>query len=182
MQLRYSLILALVLTLLAACAAPAPQPGADAPSQAPATQVPATQAPEPTAQPTSAPTDVPSATVEPTPTEAPVPAEAPTATPAEADQPVTDIEVDMDELFPPGEGRDLTLIYCTGCHSFAPIVTQPKSADGWRLTTSEHRQQYVTGTTDEEYELITQYLINTYNPDWQVPELPPELLEGWTEY
>ena len=87
----------------------------------------------------------------------------------------------MDELFPPGEGRDLTLLHCMACHSFAPIVMAQKSAGEGNLTQQEHRER-MAARSDEEFDLITQYLINTYNRDWQVPELPPELLQGWIDY
>lgn len=180
---KYAAFVALVLAVLvAACAVPVQTPTVSPTAETEPTgmtapvPVEATQAPTPTTRPTDAPAATPEPTVEPT----PEPSAAPVDTSETA--PDTGIQVDMDKIFPPGPGRDLTLAICTGCHSYAPIVIQQKLPDEWRLTMAGHRAMYVTGPSDADYELITQYLIDHFNPDHPIPEIPPELLGGFVQY
>jgi hypothetical protein len=36
--------------------------------------------------------------------------------------------------------------------------------------------------SDEDYQILTEYLIENFGPDDPVPELPQELLDQWTSY
>ena len=91
------------------------------------------------------------------------------------------VEVDMNKLFPPGKGRDLVLDNCMSCHSMAPIVVAQKTRGEWTQLGVSHREA-AAQLSDEEYKQLLEYLIVTFNPNHPVPQLPEELLRGWTNY
>lgn len=87
------------------------------------------------------------------------------------EEPEAEGELSMEEC---AEARDLILISCTACHPFVPIVKAQKSEEEWDGTLSVHRER-VPELSEEEFQLIRQYLVTHYNPDQPVPQLPPEL-------
>ena len=106
------------------------------------------------------------------------PAPEPESTAAEDSGP---IRLDMDKIFPPGPGRDLVFNNCQTCHVWVPIVILQMDETQWARNGSEHRDR-VGLVSDEDFELMYEYLITTFTPDRPVPELPPALLEAWTSY
>jgi hypothetical protein len=91
------------------------------------------------------------------------------------------IRIDMDEIFPPAPGRDLVLNNCQTCHVWVPIVILQMDETQWARNASEHRDR-VELVSDEDFELMYEYLATTFTPDRPVPELPEALLEAWTSY
>jgi mono/diheme cytochrome c family protein len=91
------------------------------------------------------------------------------------------VRVDMDAIFPAGEGRELVMNNCQSCHTWVPIVVLQMQEDEWYRWSLEHRGR-VPGMSDEEYETLHRYLVTNFNPERPVPELPPALLESWTSY
>ena len=91
------------------------------------------------------------------------------------------VKLDMDQIFPPGPGRDLVLNNCQTCHVFTPIVILQMDETQWARNGSEHRDR-VELVSDEDFDLMYKYLATTFNPDRPVPELPEALLEAWTSY
>lgn len=91
------------------------------------------------------------------------------------------VAVNMNELFPPGKGRDLVLDNCMSCHSMAPIVVAQKTRGEWQQLGASHRDA-AARLNDEQYNQLLEYLIATFNPSHPVPQLPEELLSGWTNY
>ncbi len=89
--------------------------------------------------------------------------------------------LNIDEIFPPGEGRVLVLNNCTSCHTIVPIVVLQMTKDAWALNAREHRDR-VASLTDEEIATLYAYLAANFNPDRPVPKLPKELLDTWTAY
>ena len=89
------------------------------------------------------------------------------------------IRLDIDQIFPPGPGRDLVLDNCQNCHVWTPIVILEMDEAAWYRNSLEHRSR-VEGLTDEEFNILYAYLSSTFTPDRPVPKLPPELLEAWT--
>lgn len=92
-----------------------------------------------------------------------------------------DVKLDMNVLFPPGKGRELVLENCMSCHSMAPTVVAQKTRSEWKQLGSHHRE-LCAKLTDEQYNQLLEYLIATFNPSRPVPQLPEELLSGWTNY
>jgi hypothetical protein len=81
------------------------------------------------------------------------------------------------------EARQLLLSNCTLCHIFVPIVMQQFDEAGWDSLIVRHREANRVDTlTDEQVETVRDYLAANFNPNYDPPELPPELLENWTSY
>lgn len=77
--------------------------------------------------------------------------------------------------------RNLILNNCTTCHTFVPIVLQQNDAGAWNGLLDRHRDR-AGHVSEEEFETIREYLIANFNDDLQPPEVPPQLLETWTDY
>ena len=90
-------------------------------------------------------------------------------------------KVNIDEIFPPGEGRDLVLNNCQNCHTFVPIVVLQMEKDAWARNSLDHRER-VASLGDEDFRKLYVYLTATCHPGRPVPTLPKELLETWTSY
>ena len=102
-------------------------------------------------------------------------------TPASSPKPSGSARVNIDEIFPPGPGRDLVLNNCTSCHTFVPIVILQMTKEAWERNGRDHRER-VTGLSDADFEILYEYLIANFNPARLVPALPRELLDAWTSY
>ena len=183
---------------VAACGAPAAQPGvASTPGLPTATPVPATPTPvPPTATPVPpTPTPVPPAAtaipptatpVPPTPTPVPPAATAipptatavpPTATPvppAATSAPASG-QVNLDAILPPGKEQGLVLSTCGSCHSFVCVVIGQRPLEHWESVKGIHRG-YVMGFAEEDYNQLFAYLSENFNDSKPEPDLP-ELLQ-----
>src|SRR5262245_13930295 len=53
----------------------------------------------------------------------------------------SDGRLNMDQLFPKGEGRDLVLNNCQTCHNFVPILTLQMDAQQWDRNAADHRER-----------------------------------------
>ena len=89
--------------------------------------------------------------------------------------------VNLDEIFPPGRGRDLVLNNCTTCHTFVPIVVLQMSKEAWERNSRDHRER-VKALSDTDFRTLYEYLKANFNPNRPVPKLPQALLETWTSY
>jgi mono/diheme cytochrome c family protein len=92
-----------------------------------------------------------------------------------------EIKVNLEEIFPPGPGRDLVLENCQNCHTFVPIVVLQMDKDAWQRNSLDHRER-VSSLTDEQFQTLYQYLTTNFGPHRPVPKLPKELLKTWTGY
>jgi mono/diheme cytochrome c family protein len=91
------------------------------------------------------------------------------------------IKVNLEEIFPPGPGRDLVLENCQNCHTFVPIVVLQMDKDAWQRNSLDHRER-VSTLTDEQFKTVYEYLSTNFGPHRPVPKLPKELLKTWTGY
>lgn len=89
--------------------------------------------------------------------------------------------VNMDAIFPEGEGREILLNNCQSCHTWVPVVVLGMNEDEWARWRQDHRAR-VPGIPDDRFEILYDYLVTNFNPDTPVPDLPPALLESWTTY
>jgi competence protein ComEA len=64
---------------------------------------------------------------------------------------------------PPGEGKDLLVKVCTGCHQVSVITSQHKSESKWTDTVVEMRNRGANGS-DEDMEKIIHYLATNFGP------------------
>ena len=90
-------------------------------------------------------------------------------------------KVNLDEIFPPGDGRDLVLNNCQNCHTFVPIVVLQMEEDAWTRNSIDHRER-VTQVSDDDFKTMYTYLKANFHPGRPVPKLPKELLDTWTSY
>ena len=116
------------------------------------------------------------------PTAQPNPAAASAAAPAVVGAPDNTVEkVNIDEIFPPDEGRDLVLSNCTNCHTIVPIALARKTPDEWVSHRTQHRQR-VGGISDADADRLWAYLTKNFAPGRPIPQLPEDLLKTWTAY
>jgi hypothetical protein len=117
------------------------------------------------------------------PTAQPNPAAAAAAAPVAAvGAPDSTVEkVNIDEIFPPDDGRDLVLNNCTNCHTIVPIALARKTPDEWVSHRTQHRQR-VGGISDADADRLWAYLTKNFAPGRPIPQLPEDLLKTWTAY
>jgi len=90
--------------------------------------------------------------------------------------------LDRDKIFPPtGPGRNLVLNNCANCHTITPIVVIQMTRPARERWARDHRDR-VGALTDQEFKLITEYLLKHFSPGQPIPQLPQELLDTWTNY
>jgi mono/diheme cytochrome c family protein len=90
-------------------------------------------------------------------------------------------KVNMDEVFPPDDGRDLVLNNCVNCHTIVPIALARKTPDEWVSHRTQHRQR-VGGLSDADADRLWGYLTRNFAPGRPIPQLPEDLLQTWTSY
>jgi hypothetical protein len=103
------------------------------------------------------------------------------AMPPQPDAKAVASRVNLDEIFPAGEGRDLVLNNCQNCHTFVPIVVLQMEEAAWTRNSIDHRER-VTQLSDEDFKTLYTYLKANFHPGRPVPTLPKELLDTWTSY
>ena len=127
--------------------------------------------PTPTAVPPT-PTPVP-----PTPT--PVPP-TPTAVPPTPTPAGETTVVNLDEFFPPGPGQELVFENCGNCHNLGAILVVQFTEGQWQANQDSHEVRF-TALTEEEFELIYDYLKTNFYPG-KLTDIPEEFLSGWPAY
>ena len=85
------------------------------------------------------------------------------------------------DVFPEGAGRELVLENCQSCHVLVPILVLRMDEAAWYRSGIEHRER-VEGLTDQEFEVLYDYLTSEFPPDRPIPKLPAALLDSWTTY
>ena len=90
-------------------------------------------------------------------------------------------KLNMDEIFPPGPGRDLVLSDCTNCHTITPIVLVQMTREARERWARDHKER-VYAMSDADFKVLTEYLIENFSPGKPIPQLPKELLDTWTTY
>ncbi len=93
----------------------------------------------------------------------------------------TSTRVNIDEIFPPDQGRDLMLQYCVNCHTITPTALARRTPGEWATHRLDH-QPRVGGLSDAQADLLWGYLVKHLAPGRPIPELPPDLLNTWTSY
>jgi len=83
----------------------------------------------------------------------------------------------MDEIFPPGHGREAMLNNCIHCHSFIRIVWGPRTADEWNNVKGRHLER-VRGLDAPSFNTLFVYLRESFSPDKPYPRLPQWYLDA----
>jgi competence protein ComEA len=64
---------------------------------------------------------------------------------------------------PPGEGKDLLVKTCAGCHLLTVVTSERKTESAWADTVAEMRSRGANGS-DEDMDKIIQYLATNFGP------------------
>jgi hypothetical protein len=63
-----------------------------------------------------------------------------------------------------------------------PLIISGFDRGGWQQNKMNHRER-TSGMSDEDYDYLYEYLIETWPPDRPVPDnIPQDLLDQWTSY
>ncbi len=81
------------------------------------------------------------------------------------------LKLDLDTIFPPGNGRDLVLDNCTTCHTFLRIVSGQRTAEQWGYVRRDMRSK-VSYLSDADIDELFSYLEANFNDTKPVPSLP----------
>lgn len=83
--------------------------------------------------------------------------------------------VDLDKIFPPGDGRILITTRCTVCHRYGILVRGQRTLARWEAIRWSHRGK--TGLDDDaDLKTMFDYLEANFNPSNPEPDLPPWFL------
>lgn len=179
--------IAVIATACAAPATPLVSPTVARPTASPSITVePATPIPTPSATTEAAtPIPTPSATTEhtmtPVSTTVAVEPASPHPSGVATVEPATPVQggganqkLNLDDLAPPGRGRDLVLENCGSCHPFfCPFLGQ-KTVGHWKTVRANHKVR-VPNLSAEDLNILFTYLEENFNDQKPEPNLPPEL-------
>ncbi len=82
------------------------------------------------------------------------------------------------EIFPASEGRDLVIDNCTVCHSITPIVMGSKTRQQWEGVKARH-VGWVSNLNEEQLDTLFGYLEDNFNPTKPEPILPQWYQDLW---
>lgn len=100
------------------------------------------------------------------------------ATPSDAGR----LKLDMNAIFPPGEGQDLVFTEClNSCHTFVPLLQQ-KTKQAWEMTCRGHLIRHIPTMELTRWRRLCNYLETHFNPETPLPELPPQFQRTWAAY
>lgn len=76
-------------------------------------------------------------------------------------------------LLPAGEGRQILMSSCTGCHTLQMLTTGKWNVDGWRKVVSTMRKVYGANVPENKEEVLANYLSNSFAESgvWRAAEL-----------
>jgi hypothetical protein len=82
----------------------------------------------------------------------------------------------MDEIFPPGyqTERDLVIFTCGNCHTWVCTVRGQRTVEHWRTVQATHESLF-PALSDEQLELLFDFLAEHFNDTKPEPDLPAEL-------
>lgn len=86
-------------------------------------------------------------------------------------------KLDMDAIFPPGDGRDLVLDNCLTCHGFPRIVLTQRSTERW-ASVRESMGARVPSLTPEQVERLFAYLETNFSDQRPEPPVPRWFLDA----
>lgn len=85
--------------------------------------------------------------------------------------------LDMDALYPLGEGRDLVLEICASCHGIVPVAIVRRQMGGWASNRATHEQEgLLDGLSTAQIDSMYRYLNEFRNRNVPRAKIPQELL------
>ncbi len=82
-------------------------------------------------------------------------------------------KLNLDEIAPPDQGRDLLVQNCGACHSFICAFRGQRSVDHWQTIKQDMRDK-VSVLDDQDYDTLFAYLEANFDDHKPEPNLPPE--------
>ena len=89
--------------------------------------------------------------------------------------------MNLSDFFPPGPAQELIFENCGNCHNLGAIVIVQFNEEAWTTNANNHRVRF-TALSEEEYEMIYDYLKANFYPGAPMPDVPEEFLSGWPAY
>jgi peroxiredoxin len=87
-------------------------------------------------------------------------------------------QINLDEIFPPGEERDLVLDTCLACHDVRTFGVARKTRDGWERNRASHSERF-SQLSNTTVQAMYEYLIANFSPDKPISkQVPPTFLCG----
>jgi len=80
--------------------------------------------------------------------------------------------LNLDEIFPPGEGKDLVMNNCGTCHSWVCAIKWQRSAEHWATAKAAHLDK-TAALREEQLDALWAYLAENFNDTKPEPILPP---------
>jgi len=82
-------------------------------------------------------------------------------------------KLNLDEIFPPGEGKDLIMNNCGSCHSWVCAVILQRSAEHWETARAAHLG-LTAALSEEQIDTLWAYLAENFNDTKPEPSLPKQ--------
>lgn len=85
--------------------------------------------------------------------------------------------VNLDEIFPPGHQmeRNLVIYNCSNCHPWVCTVRGQRTVEHWRGVRLIHNKGLFPALSDEDYQILFDFLVENFNDTKPVPDLPEAL-------
>jgi mono/diheme cytochrome c family protein len=80
----------------------------------------------------------------------------------------------INDLFPPGAGREPVLNNCASCHNLACSTIGQRTAARWDALKESHKEK----VSDADLEATFAYLKANFNDSKPEPKVPPQFLQG----
>lgn len=84
--------------------------------------------------------------------------------------------VNLDEIAPPGRGRDLLINNCSNCHTFACALVGQRTVSHWETVSATHYEKMNYSLPEQDYNEIFNYLEENFNDRKPEPKLSPDFL------
>jgi len=108
------------------------------------------------------------------PAEGAAPAAAPAAQAAAQGQP--GLPFNINTLFPPGAGHDLTLSTCGTCHPVACVARGQRTMESWAAIKEGHKDK-LSNMSGADQDAVFAYLRENFNNTKPEPKIPPEAIQ-----
>ena len=82
----------------------------------------------------------------------------------------------INTLFPPGPGHDLTLSTCGTCHPVACVARGQRTMESWAAIKEGHKDKLSNMSTADQ-DAVFAYLRENFNNTRPEPKIPPEAIQ-----
>lgn len=83
--------------------------------------------------------------------------------------------IDWSVFLPDGEGKSVVALSCSSCHDLRQVVTQKKTATGWRASVQQMVSMYKAPLDKEDVPVLTEYLARHFGKTNPIERLPMDI-------